>query len=126
MGNWNLAIRLDKINDNKFKKKESKEKCENYRRISHISHSSKIMLKIILNRLKHYTEELISEEQAGFRSGISTSEHIFNLRVISEKYYQHGKPLYQVFINLKKAFDRIWHNALWSAMKRFNINLKLI
>ena len=26
----------------------------------------------------------------------------------------------------KKAFDRIWHNALWSAMKRFNINLKII
>ena len=42
------------------------------------------MLKIILNRLKHYTEEFISEEQAGFRAGRSTSELIFNLRVISE------------------------------------------
>ena len=84
------------------------------------------MLKIILNRLKHYTEELISEEQAGFRTGRSTSEQIFNLRVISEKYSQHSKPLYQVFIDFKKAFDRIWHNALWSAMKRFNINSKLI
>ena len=84
------------------------------------------MLKIILNRLKHYTEEFISEEQAGFRTGRSTSEQIFNLRVISEKYSQHSKPLYQVFIDFKKAFDRIWHNALWSAMKRFNINSKLI
>ena len=101
-------------------KKGSKQKCENYRTISPISHSSKIMLKIILNRLKHYTEEFISEEQAGFRT--STSEHIFNLRVISEKYSQHSKPLYQVFIDFKKAFDRIWHNALWSAKKRFNIN----
>ena len=103
-------------------KKGSKQKCENYRTISLISHSSKIMLKIILNRLKHYTEEFISEEQAGFRTGRSTSEQIFNLRVISEKYSQHSKPLYQVFIDFKKAFDRIWHNALWSAMKRFNIN----
>ena len=107
-------------------KKGSKQKCENYRKISLISHSSKIMLKIILNRLKHYTEEFISEEQAGFRTGRSTSEQIFNLRVISEKYSQHSKPLYQVFIDFKKAFDRIWHNALWSAMKRFNINSKLI
>ena len=107
-------------------KKGSKHKCENYRTISLISHSSKIMLKIILNRLKHYTEEFISEEQAGFRTGRSTSEQIFNLRVISEKYSQHSKPLYQVFIDFKKAFDRIWHNALWSAMKRFNINSKLI
>ena len=73
-------------------KKGSKQKCENYRTISLISHSSKIMLKIILNRLKHYTEEFISEEQAGFRTGRSTSEQIFNLRVISEKYSQHSKP----------------------------------
>ena len=84
------------------------------------------MLKIILNRSQHYTEELISEEQDGFRAGISTSEHIFNLRVISEKYSQHSKSLYHVFIDFKKTFDRILHNALWSAMKRFNINLKLI
>ena len=50
------------------------------------------MLNIILNRLKHYTEEFISEEQAGFQTGRSTSEKIFNL--ISEKYSQHSKPLY--------------------------------
>ena len=107
-------------------KKGSKQKCENYSTISLTSHSSKIMLKIILNRLKHYTEEFISEEQAGFRTGRSTSEQIFNLRVISEKYSRHSKPLYKVFNDFKKAFDRIWHNALWSAMKRFNINLKII
>ena len=52
-------------------------------------------------------EEFISEEQAGFRTDRSTSEQIFNLRVISEKYSQHIKPLYQVFIDFKKAFDRI-------------------
>ena len=103
-------------------KKGSKHKCENYRTISLISHSSKIMLKIILNRLKHYTEEFISEEQAGLQAGRSTSEQIFNLRVISEKYSHHNKLLYQVYIDFKKAFDRLWHNALWSAMKRFNIN----
>ena len=88
-------------------KKGSQQKCENYSIISLISHSSEIMLKIILNRLKHYTEELIFEEQAGFRTGRSTSEQIFNLRVISEKYSQHSKLLYQVFINFKKAFDII-------------------
>ena len=69
MGNWNLAIRLDNINIKDLHKKGSKQKCENYRTISLISHSSKIMLKMILNRLKHYTEEFISEEQAGFRAG---------------------------------------------------------
>ena len=56
-----------------------KQKCENYRTIILISHSSKIMLKIILNRFQHYTEEFTSEEQAGFRAGGSTSEQILNL-----------------------------------------------
>ena len=31
-----------------------------------------------------------------------------------------------VFIDYKKTFDRIWHSALWSTMKRFNINITLI
>ena len=47
--------------------KGSKQKCENNRTISLISHASKIMLKIILHRLQHITEEFISEEQAGIR-----------------------------------------------------------
>ena len=83
--------------------KGSKQKCENYKTISLISHFIQIMLKIILNRLKHYTEEFISEEQAGFRAVRITSEHIFNLRVISEKDSQNSKPLYQVFIDFKKS-----------------------
>ena len=43
--------------------------CQNYRTISLISHSSKVMLKVILNRLKPQAEEIIAEEQAGFRAG---------------------------------------------------------
>ena len=39
-------------------------KCQNYRTISLISHSSKIMLRVILNRLKAKAEELLAEEQA--------------------------------------------------------------
>ena len=61
------------------------------------------MLKIILNRLKHYTEEFITEDKAGFRAGRSTSERIILLKFISEKYYQHSKPLYQVFIDFIKG-----------------------
>ena len=50
--------------------------CQNYRTISLISHSSKVMLKVILNRLKPQAEEIIAEEQAGFRAGRSTTEQI--------------------------------------------------
>ena len=42
--------------------------CQNYRTISLISHPSKVMLRILLNRLKPQAEEIIKEEQTGFRA----------------------------------------------------------
>ena len=70
-------------------KKGNLQQCQNYRTISPISHPSKVMLQIILNRLKPQAEKIIAEEQAGFRAGRSTTEQIFNLRILFEKYLQH-------------------------------------
>ena len=84
------------------------------------------MLKIILNRLQPQAEEIIAEEQAGFRAGRSTTEQIFNLRILCEKYLQHQQSLYHVFIDFKKAFDRVWHEALWATMRKYNINASII
>ena len=84
------------------------------------------MLKIILNRLKPQAEKIIAEEQAGFRAGRSTTQQIFKLRIPCEKYFQHQQNLYHVFIDFKKAFDRVWHAALWATMKKYNISTKLI
>ena len=84
------------------------------------------MLKIILNRLKPQAEKIIAEEQAGFTAGRSTTEQIFNLRILSEKYLQHQQNLYHVFIDFKMAFDRIWHAALWATKKKYNISTNLI
>ena len=97
--------------------------CQNYRTISLISHSSKVKLKIILNRLPPQAE-IIAEEQAGFRAGRSTTEQI-HLRILCEKYLQHQQNLYQVFIDFKKAFDRVWHEALWATMRKYNINASI-
>ena len=84
------------------------------------------MLKIILNRLKPQAEQIITEEQAGFRAGRSTTEQIFNLRILCEKPLQHQQDLYHVFIDFKEAFDRVWHAALWATMKKNNISTNLI
>ena len=80
------------------------------------------MLKIILNRLRPQAEEITAEEQAGFRAGRSTTEQIFNLRILCEKYLQHQQNLYHVFTDFKKAFDRVRHEALWATMRKYNIN----
>ena len=94
-------------------KKGNLQLCNNYRTISLIIHGSKVMLKIILNRLRPLAENIIAEEQAGFRRGRSTIEQIFNLRILCEKHLQHQRNIYHVFIDFKKAFDRVWHEALW-------------
>ena len=85
-------------------KKGNLQLCQNYRTVSLISHSSKVMLKVIMNRLKPQAEEITAEKQAGFGAGRSTTEQVFNLRNRCEKYLQHQQNLYHVFIDFKKAF----------------------
>ena len=57
-------------------------KCENYRTISLINHSSKILLELIRSRMKPYVEAILAEEQAGFRPGRSTVEQVFALKML--------------------------------------------
>ena len=98
-------------------KKGNLQLCQNYRTISLISHPSKVILKIILNGLQPQAEE----EQAGFRAGRSTTEQIFNLRILCEKYLQHQQNLYHVFIGFNKAlnwqgstkpYGQLWKNTI--------------
>ena len=84
------------------------------------------MLKTILNRLKPQAEEIIAEAQAGFRAGRSTTEQIFNLRIPSEKYLQHKQNHYHIFTDFKKAFDRVWHEALWATMRKYTCIVRAI
>ena len=107
-------------------KKGNLQLCQNYRTITLISHPSKVMLKIILNRLQPQAEETIAEEQASFRTGRSTTEQIFNLRIFGEKYLQHQQNHNHVCIDFMKAFDRVLHEALWATMRKYNINASII
>ena len=84
------------------------------------------MLKIVLSRLKPQTEMTIAEEQAGFRAGCSTTDQIFNLRILGERYLKHQQNLYPVFVDFKKAFERVWHTALRKNLRAYNINAQLI
>ena len=107
-------------------KKGNLRKCENYRTISLISHSSKAMLHVILGRLKSKAEELLSEEQAGFRAGRNIVEQIFNCRVLIEKLLRHQNNLFHNFIDFKKAFDLVWHDGLWHVLRGYNVDENLI
>ena len=69
---------------------------------------------------------MITEAEAGFRAGRSTTKQIFNLRILCEKHLQHQQDLHYVFIDFKKAIDRVWLAALWATTKKHNISNNLI
>ena len=99
-------------------KKGNLQQCQNYLPISLISHPSKVMLTVILNRLKPQAGKILAEEQAGIRAGRSTTVQISNLRILCEKNLPHQQDIYHVFIDFKMAFDSVWHAALWATMKK--------
>ena len=107
-------------------KKGDIRKCENNRTIALLSHTSKILLKIIQKRLEPYMEELVSENQAGFRKGRGTRDHIANLRWIMETSREYQKKLYMCFIDYSKAFDCVDHHILWRVLEEMGIPVHII
>ena len=96
-----------------------------FRTVSLISHASKVLLKIIQRRIQPRIEEVLNESQAGFRRDRSTTEQITNITNIIEKIRDSRGYVFHNFIDFKKAFDRVWHKALWHTMKKFNIGKHL-
>ena len=123
-GEWPIPITQSYIIT--LPKKRNLQQCKNYHTISLVCHPSKVLLKVLLNRLKRWAESIIAEEQAGFQAGRSTTQQIFNFRILCEKYLQHQQVLYHTFIDFKKSFYRVWHKALWSTMRLYKINANLI
>jgi exonuclease III len=87
----------------------------NYRGIAVGSHLSKLFSSVLQNRLTGFAEthKLIPVEQIGFKKKFRTSDHIFTLKTLIEKYAIGPKKyLYSCFIDFKTAFDTISRTAL--------------
>ena len=66
-------------------KKGNAKECPNYHTIALVSHTSKVMLKILQARLKQYVNHELPDVQAGFRKVRGTRDQIANIRWIIEK-----------------------------------------
>ena len=97
-------------------KKGNAKECSNYRTIVHISHTSKVMLKILQARLQQYVNRELPDVQAGFRKG---RDQIANIRWIMGKAIEFQKNIYFCFIDYAKAFDYVDHNKLWKRCINF-------
>ena len=99
--------------------KKRKTKCSNYCTITVISHTSKIMLKILQASLQQYMNPENPDVQAGFRKGRRTRDQIANIHWIMEKAREFQINIYFCFIDYAKAFDCVDHNKLWKILKRW-------
>ena len=93
-------------------KKGNTNECSNYRTIAHISHATKVMLKILHARLQQYVNCELPDVQPGFRKGRRTRDQIANIYWIIKKAKEFQKNIYFRFIDYVKAFDCVDHNKL--------------
>ena len=86
-------------------KKGNSKKCSNYSTIALISHTRKVILKILQARLQQYMNQELLDAQAGFRKGRGTRDQIANILWIIEKAREFKKNIY--FIDYIKALT-VW------------------
>jgi hypothetical protein len=86
----------------KLPKKGDLTNCNNWRGITLLSLPSKILSRIIFNRIKGYTDNKLKREQMAFHKGRSCID-----QVILEQFNEIQSPLYIIFIDFKKAFYSI-------------------
>ena len=115
-----VATGLEKVSFHSNPKGNVKE-CSNYHTIALISHASKIMLKILQNRLHQYMNHKIPDVQARFRKGRGTRNQIANIRWIIEKARKIQKNIYFCFIDYAKAFDCVDHKKLQKILTEMGI-----
>ena len=100
--------------------KGNAKECPNYCTVALISHSSKVVLKILQARIQQYVKCELLDVQARFRKGRGTRDQIANICWIIEKAREFQKNIYFCFIDYAKAFDYVDHNELENSSRDGN------
>ena len=109
-----------------FKNKGDSSNPENYRPITILSCFSKLFTSVLNNRLTTFidTNEILQENQAGFRKAYSTTDRIFTLNSLLELVKAYKKKVYCAFIDFSQAFDSVWRIGLSRKLLQNNKNGK--
>ena len=96
----------------------------NYRPIALTSHVAKLMERVILQRLVYFCEKncIIPHNQAGFRKGRSTIDHIVKLTTHIKQQFARRKNILATFFDVKKAYDSVWHAKLLYKLKEIGFS----
>ena len=107
-----------------FKNKGSPTEPSNYRPITLLSCMGKLFTSILNQRLNTFLElnNILEENQAGFRKGYSCADHIFTLHALIEIIKKRKQKLFCAFIDFSQAFDKVWRAGLWHKVLGTQIN----
>ena len=109
-------------------KKGDKQNIKNYRPVSLLPICSKIFERIIYdNMLKYFLDNnLITPKQSGFRPGDSCINQLLSITHDIFTSFDNGLEVRGVFLDISKAFDKVWHDALIYKLKQNGIKDKLL
>lgn len=116
---WREAIMIPLLKSGKDSSNAS-----NYRPISLTSCLCKTMERIINHRLQWYieSENILMPQQAGFRQCYSTEDQTTYLSQEIEDAFQEKKLVLAAWIDLKKAFDKVWKEGLLKKLRNYKVN----
>lgn len=98
--------------------------CENYRGISVCSCLGKLFTKLIQIRISNFLSDndILEDNQAGFRANYRTTDQIFIVKTLLNKYlHKLKKPIYACFVDFSKAFDSVWRQGLFHKLHNLGI-----
>ena len=111
-----------------YKNKGNADDPNNYRPITILSCMGKLFTAILNKRLETFIDanDLLNENQCGFRRGYSTCDNIFVIYSIIEYLKCRKMKLFCAFIDFQKAFDSVWRAGLWAKLLKYNITGKVL
>ena len=105
---------------NVYKGKGDALECSSYRGIKLLEHVMKVLEKVIDSRVRNIVK--IDEMQFGFMPGKGTTDAIFIVRQLQEKYLGKKRELWMAFVDLEKAFDRVPREVVWWALRTLGVD----
>ncbi|XP_060518457.1 uncharacterized protein LOC132697179 [Cylas formicarius] len=107
-------------------KKGDRMACKNYRGITLLNITYKVLSNVLRGRISPYAEDNLGDYQCGFRPKRSTTDQIFTIRQLLEKSWEFKREVHQLFVDFRQAYDSITRESVWQALEGIGVPKKII